>query len=85
LHISPESAVGGPLAIVRDGDWIELDVPSRTLELLVPEAEIRSRLDQWQAPQPHYHRGYGSMYLRHILQADQGCDFDYLRGTAGQT
>ena len=57
LHISPESAVGGPLAIVRDGDWIELDVHDRKLELLIPEAEITSRLAQWRAPRPHYHRG----------------------------
>jgi dihydroxy-acid dehydratase len=82
LHISPESAVGGPLAIVRDGDWIELDVRSRRLELLVPQVEIESRLAQWQPPPPHYQRGYGSMYLKHILQADQGCDFDYLRASA---
>lgn len=80
LHISPESAVGGPLAIVRNGDWIELDADNRKLELLVPEAEIQSRLAQWEPPPPHYRRGFGSMYLRHVLQADQGCDFDYLRG-----
>jgi len=79
LHVSPESAAGGPLAIVRDGDWIELDVPGRRLGLLVPDTEIRSRLARWEAPLPHYRRGYGAMYLRHVLQADQGCDFDYLR------
>jgi len=79
LHISPESAVGGPLAIVKDGDEIELDVPARRLELLVSEAEIRKRLTTWSPPKPHYQRGYGEMYLDHILQAHEGCDFDFLR------
>jgi len=80
VHISPESAVGGPLAIVRNGDWIELDVPGRSLELLIPDEEIRKRLAAWKPPEPHYQRGYGRMYLDHILQADEGCDFDFLRG-----
>jgi len=80
VHIAPEAAVGGPLAIVQDGDEIELDVAARRLELLVPEAEIKSRLAQWTAPAPHYTRGYGKLFLDHILQADQGCDFDFLRG-----
>ena len=79
LHISPESAVGGPLAIVKDGDWIELDVAERRLELLIPEAEMKKRLAGWRPPAPHYQRGYGKMYLEHILQAHEGCDFDYLR------
>jgi len=80
VHIAPESAVGGPLAIVKDGDCIELNVPERGLELLVPEAEMRSRLAAWRPPAPHYERGYGKMYLDHILQAPEGCDFDFLRG-----
>ncbi len=80
VHIAPESAVGGPLAIVRDGDEIELDTPGRRLELLVPDAEIKKRLDEWRAPAPPYERGYGRMFLDHILQADEGCDFDFLRG-----
>jgi L-arabonate dehydrase len=80
VHIAPESAVGGPLAIVKDGDGIELNVPERRLELLVPEAEMRSRLAAWRPPAPHYERGYGKMYLDHILQAPEGCDFDFLRG-----
>jgi dihydroxy-acid dehydratase len=80
VHISPESAVGGPLAIVKDGDHIELDVPAKRLELLVPESEIKKRLAGWKPPVPHYQRGYGKMYLDHILQADEGCDFDFLRG-----
>jgi dihydroxy-acid dehydratase len=81
LHISPESAVGGPLAIVRNGDQIELDVRARRLELLVPDAEIRSRLAAWRAPPPHYLRGYGRMYLDNVLQAHEGCDFGFLRRT----
>jgi dihydroxy-acid dehydratase len=80
VHVSPESAVGGLLAIVQNGDEIELDVPARRLELLVPETEIKSRLAQWKPPAPHYQRGYGKMYLDHILQAHEGCDFDFLRG-----
>ena len=79
LHISPESAVGGPLAIVKNGDTIELDVPARRLELLVPDAEIKQRLAAWRPPKPHYLRGYGKMFLDHILQAHEGCDFDFLR------
>jgi dihydroxy-acid dehydratase len=84
VHISPESAVGGPLAIVRDGDEIELDVRAKRLELLVPEGEIKKRLSRWTPPSPHYRRGYGKMYLDHILQAHEGCDFDFLRGRASE-
>ncbi len=80
VHISPESAVGGPLAIVKEGDWIELDVPARRLELLVPASELKNRLARWRPPAPHYRRGYGKMFLDHILQAHEGCDFDFLRG-----
>ena len=80
VHIAPESVVGGPLAIVRDGDEIELDAHGRRLELLVPDAEIKKRLDGWRTPAAHYERGYGKMYLEHILQANDGCDFDFLRG-----
>src|SRR5579863_2174128 len=79
LHVSPESAVGGPLAVVKNGDTIELDVAGRQLELLVPESELKSRLAAWRPAAPHYGRGYGRMYLEHILQAHEGCDFDYLR------
>ena len=80
VHIAPEAAVGGPLAIVQNGDEIELDVPARRLELRVPDAEISTRLSQWKAPAPHYTRGYGRLFLDHILQANEGCDFDFLRG-----
>jgi dihydroxy-acid dehydratase len=79
LHVSTESAVGGPLAIVKDGDEIELNVPGRRLALLVSDAEIKKRLAAWRPPAPHYVRGYGKMFLDHILQAPEGCDFDYLR------
>jgi L-arabonate dehydrase len=79
LHVSPESAVGGPLAIVQNGDTVELDVHGRTLELQVPDSEIKRRLSAWSPPAPHFVRGYGKMFLEHILQAHEGCDFDYLR------
>jgi L-arabonate dehydrase len=81
LHISPESAIGGPLAAVRDGDRISLDIPNRKLQLLVSENEIKSRLEQWRPEPPRYHRGYYTMYLDHVLQAHEGCDFDFLRAT----
>jgi len=80
VHVTPEAAVGGPLAIVEDGDEIELDVPGRRLALHLPEAEINARLARWRPPAPHYTRGYGKLFLDHILQADEGCDFDFLRG-----
>ena len=81
LHVAPESAVGGPLGLVRNGDVIELDVPNRRLDLLVDVRELDRRSSMWGAPQPKYDRGYGKMYSRHVLQADQGCDFDFLRGS----
>jgi dihydroxy-acid dehydratase len=79
LHTAPEAAVGGPLAIVRDGDFIELDVEHRRLHLDLPETEIAARLASWKPPLPHFRRGYGWMFQQHVLQADQGCDFDFLR------
>lgn len=82
LHVAPESAVGGPLALVRDGDEIELDVPARRLELRVSPEELARRRNAWQPPAPIYSRGYGKLYLDHIQQADQGCDFDFLRAIA---
>jgi dihydroxy-acid dehydratase len=78
LHVAPESHVGGPLALVRDGDPVTLDVPARRLELGVPEAELAGRRAAWRPPPPVYGRGYGSLHARHVLQADQGCDFDFL-------
>jgi dihydroxy-acid dehydratase len=78
LHVAPESHVGGPLALVRDGDRISLDVPGRRLELLVDEAELARRRAAWRAPPPRFARGFGALYLAHVTQADEGCDFDFL-------
>ncbi len=82
LHVTPESFVGGPLALVRDGDRIALDVPARRLELLVDEAELARRRAQWKPAPPHFTRGFGTLYLKHVTQADKGCDFDFLEGGA---
>lgn len=82
LHVSPESAVGGPLALVRTGDWIELDVPKRRLHLDVPEAELAARRAVWTPPPAKYPRGYGAMFVKHVMQAHEGCDFDFLAGDA---
>jgi dihydroxy-acid dehydratase len=84
LHVAPESAAGGPLAIVRDGDPIVLDVDDQRLDLDLPDGEIARRLDAFSPPSPHYRRGYGALYLDHVLQADQGCDFDFLRARTGE-
>ena len=78
LHVAPESAVGGPLALVQDGDVVELDVAARRLVLHVGEEELEKRKAAWRAPTPKYGRGYGALYLRHITQANEGCDFDFL-------
>jgi dihydroxy-acid dehydratase len=82
LHIAPEAAVGGPLALVRTGDMIILDVEQRRLDMDVAEAELNERRAQWIAPEPHYSRGYGAMYLNHVTQANLGCDFDILHSGA---
>jgi dihydroxy-acid dehydratase len=82
LHVAPESFIGGPLALVRTGDLIELDVSSRRLELKVSDTELARRRAAWKKPAPRYERGYGALYQRHITQADEGCDFDFLEGTA---
>ncbi len=79
LHIAPEAAVGGPLAIVQNGDLIELNMPQRRLNLLVSEEEISRRLARWQPPKPHFERGYGWLYVHHVTQADEGVDFDFLK------
>jgi dihydroxy-acid dehydratase len=78
LHVAPESHVGGPLAFVRDGDLIELDVPARTLTLKVSDVELAKRRAEWKPPKPHYTRGFGTLYLKHVTQANEGCDFDFL-------
>ncbi len=80
LHVSPEAAIGGPLALVRDGDMIEFNLAERRLDLLVDEDELERRRAHWQAPEPRYSRGYRALYGRHIEQAHRGCDFDFLRG-----
>ena len=78
LHVAPEAHAGGTLALVRDGDLIELDVPNRRLDLRVAEQELGRRRTIWKAPKPHYERSYGAMYSRHVTQANEGCDFDFL-------
>ena len=83
LHCAPEAAVGGPLALVRTGDRITVDVPARRIHLEIDDAEFERRRATWQAPPPRYERGYGWMFGRHILQADQGCDFDFLEASFG--
>ncbi|PJE97317.1 dihydroxy-acid dehydratase [Streptomyces carminius] len=83
LHVAPEAAVGGPLALVRDGDPIVLDVPNRTLRLDVTDAELRRRRELWQAPAPRYTSGYTWLYTQHVGQADEGADFGFLRGSRG--
>jgi L-arabonate dehydrase len=80
LHVAPESAIGGPLAAVRTGDEIELDVHARKLELCVSADEIAARLREFQTPKPHYTRGYGRLFIEHVTQANLGCDFDFLMG-----
>jgi dihydroxy-acid dehydratase len=81
LHISPEAAVGGPLALVRSGDRIKLSVKERKLDLLVGDAELQKRKSAWREPSGRPDRGYGKLYLDHVLQAEHGCDFDFLRKT----
>jgi len=83
LHISPESFVGGPLALVETGDIIELDVPNRALNLRISDEEMARRQSAWTAPAPRYERGYGWMFAQHIEQADKGCDFNFLRTEFG--
>jgi dihydroxy-acid dehydratase len=82
LHVAPESAVGGTLALVHDGDLVELDVAARRLVLHVGDEELEKRRADWQPPAPEYGRGYGALFLRHITQANEGCDFDFLEAGA---
>ncbi len=82
LHVAPESFVGGPLAFVRSGDLVELDVHKRELNLKVSEEEMKKRKSGWKAAPPKYERSYGAIFARHVKQADEGCDFDFLEGTA---
>jgi L-arabonate dehydrase len=84
LHVAPESAVGGPLALVRTGDEIELNADSRSLTLCVPEDELDRRRTSFVAPSPNYERGYGRLFLEHVTQANLGCDFDFLQALPGK-
>ncbi|MBD9668485.1 dihydroxy-acid dehydratase [Variovorax paradoxus] len=84
LHCSPEAAVGGPLALVRTGDRITVDVPARTIHLEVSDEELARRKAAWTPPPARYERGYGWMFGRHILQANEGCDFDFLETAFGR-
>ncbi len=79
LHVSPEAAVGGPLALVRNGDKIKLSVKGRRIDLLVPDAELQKRKSSWKPPVAPPARGYAKLYMDHVLQAEHGCDFDFLR------
>jgi dihydroxy-acid dehydratase len=83
LHVAPESFVGGPLALVQTGDVIAIDVAARRIEVQVADEEFARRRAGWTPPAPRYERGYGQMFSRHITQADQGCDFDFLETAFG--
>ncbi|SEL37135.1 L-arabonate dehydrase [Roseateles sp. YR242] len=86
LHVAPEAKAGGPLAVVKEGDWIELDCANNRLHLDISDAELQARLDDWaarQQPDPADASGYRKLYVQHVLQADEGCDFDFLRGCRG--
>jgi len=83
LHTTPEAAAGGPLAVVQNGDMIELNVPARRLQLLISDQELARRLAQWKAPEPPLSSGYWKLYVDHVLQADEGADLDFLVGKRG--
>jgi dihydroxy-acid dehydratase len=83
LHVAPEAAVGGPLGLVRTGDWISLDVPARTLMLDVGDDELARRLAVWSPPPAAFSRGYARLYVEHVQQADRGADLDFLVGASG--
>jgi dihydroxy-acid dehydratase len=83
LHTCPEAAAGGPLAVVRNGDIVELDVPNRKLHLHISDEELGARLKDWKPPKPPLDSGYWKLYIDHVLQADQGVDLDFLVGKRG--
>jgi dihydroxy-acid dehydratase len=85
LHVAPEAYVGGPLALVETGDVISIDVPNRRLELAVDDAELARRRARWQPPAPRFGRGWGWIFSEHILQANEGCDMDFLQTEFGFT
>ncbi|MCA0942177.1 dihydroxy-acid dehydratase [Salipiger pacificus] len=84
LHVAPESFVGGPLALLKTGDIVRLDLPNRSLDMLVDDEEIARRKAAWTPPEPRFERGWGYMFSRHVTQADKGCDFDYLERDFGR-
>jgi dihydroxyacid dehydratase/phosphogluconate dehydratase len=83
LHVAPESYIGGPLALLQTGDIVTLDVDARTIRMEVSDEELARRRAAWVAPPAHFERGYGWAFTKHIEQADQGCDFDFLRTDFG--
>ena len=83
LHVAPEAYIGGPLALIEDGDIIEMDIPNRSLRVNLSEQELAARRARWTPPPPRYERGYGWIFAKHIEQADKGCDFDFLRTEFG--
>ncbi len=83
LHVAPESHIGGPLSLVRTGDVIRVDVPNRTIDMLVDQETLAKRRAEWKPPADRYERGYGWMFSRHIKQANEGCDFDFLETAFG--
>jgi dihydroxyacid dehydratase/phosphogluconate dehydratase len=85
LHVSPESYVGGPLALVQNGDIVSINVDARTLTLEISDEEMARRKDAWVAPKPRFGRGYGWMYAQHVQQAHTGCDFDFLESSFGKS
>ncbi|MEX2372576.1 MAG: dihydroxy-acid dehydratase, partial [Dehalococcoidia bacterium] len=85
LHAAPEAHVGGPLALLKTGDRVSVSVSERRIDMLVAEDELARRRGEWKAPTPHYPRGYGKMFAKHITQANLGCDFDFLEAVAGAT
>lgn len=84
LHVTPESFIGGPLALLKTGDMVELDIPARRLNMQVGESELAERRAAWQVPPPKYERGYGFVFSKHVEQADKGCDFDFLKTDFGR-
>ena len=83
MHVAPKAFVGRPLALIETGDKIVVDIPNRRLDVELSDDELARRKAAWVPPQPRYERGYGWMFLRHIEQADKGCDFDFLRTEFG--
>jgi dihydroxy-acid dehydratase len=85
LHVAPEAFVGGNLALVKTGDRISVDIPKRSIHMEVSDEELARRRAEWTAPPPRFARGYGWMFTQHILQANQGCDMDFLQTQFGES